>query len=337
MRRSPSRKGLTLFQLLVILAVIAILIGLLLPAVQKVREAAARAQCQNNLKQIVLAVHNYASTYANAIPYLSDAPVTSGLIHPQSILFTLLPDMEQDNMYKAGMGEVKTWTAKIVGGTIATNGFVKSYICPSDLSNSPTAPSALYQPTGKSWVGSSYAANQQVFGMVTRTAGPDSKGNTANIYAVVYNIGNIPDGTSNTVFMTERFALVGTGKTGIPCAWADPPANDALCGGNPLCGPVFAFTLKSGNPVQDPLGREGIGQALPFKGPDGVIKYVYPGPEIGKAPQRATPGSAQSMHVAVVQVAMGDGSARGVSAAVTQKTWLLALQPDDGQPLGSDW
>jgi len=344
------RSGFTLIELLVVIAIIAILIGLLLPAVQKVREAAARTQCQNNLKQMGLAIHDYASTYQNALPYLSDAPTTNALIHPQSILFTILPYIEQDNMYKAGMAQVQTWTGIITGGTINFNGFVKPYVCPSDSSNSTTLALALYQPTGVSWVGSSYAANLQVFGQVQRVAGPDSLGNTALIWAAVFNIWNIPEGTSNTVFISERLALAGTGSTGIPDAWSDPPANDALCGGNPLCGPVFAYVgvpIPNGtNPLVDPLGRCGIGQTLPYTCPGGpqfpaeggmVVNFVYGGPEIGKIPQFGTPGLAQSQHTAVVQVCMGDGSARGVSTAVSQNTWLLALQPNDGQPLGSDW
>jgi prepilin-type N-terminal cleavage/methylation domain-containing protein len=331
------RSGFTLIELLVVISIVAVLIGLLLPAIQKVREAAARTQCQNNLKQIGIAVNLYASDYQDRLPSLSDAPKTNSLLHPQSILFTILPNMEQDNMHKAGMQQVQTWTGAITGGTIQFNGFVKSYVCPSDSSNSTYLALALYQPTNTSWVGTTYAANQQVFGQMVRTTGPDSLGNTAVIYSAVYHIGNIPDGTSNTVFVSERFALAGTGSTGIPNAWADPPANDALCGGNPICGPVFAFTLKAGNPPQDPLGRSGIGQTLPYAGPYGTINYVYPSPEIGIIPQFATPGSAQSQHTAVVQVLMGDGSARGVSTAVTQNTWLLALQPNDGQPLGADW
>src|SRR5271166_3546145 len=102
MTRRERRSGITLFQLLVVIAIIAILLGLLLPATQKVREAAARTQCQNNLKQIMLAIHNYAGTYANSLPALYSAPRVGDQYYPQSLWFTLLPFIEQDNLYKIG-------------------------------------------------------------------------------------------------------------------------------------------------------------------------------------------------------------------------------------------
>ncbi|HVK12398.1 MAG TPA: DUF1559 domain-containing protein, partial [Gemmataceae bacterium] len=145
----PRRSAFTLIELLVVIAIIAILIGLLLPAVQKVREAAARSQCQNNLHQIGLAAHNYASAngklppgYLGAYPDLWTASGT-GFQNAGSLVY-LLPYLEQDNVYRqfltglpAGYLSLNqihpTWSDPAYTDTIAaSNTRIKTYLCPSD-------------------------------------------------------------------------------------------------------------------------------------------------------------------------------------------------------------
>jgi prepilin-type N-terminal cleavage/methylation domain-containing protein len=354
--RLQRAHGFTLIELLVVIAIIAVLIGLLLPAVQKVREAAIRTQCENNLHQIGIAIHNYADAHDTILPYLSDSPSIPWhnipTVHSQSILFTILPFIEQDAMYEAGMTkgaftagitmgtqDMYTWSGVLTVGQIRNNGHVKTYVCPADSSNT------VLIPLADGWVGCSYAANGQLFG-----GGPisnDSIGAEPNdIFPCIYHIGNVPDGLSNTIFFAERFAMAGAvggtiGSQVIYCSWPDAPAAEyaeghggstihgTLCGGNPLCGPMFAYGIFTGKP-NDPIGAV-----------SGVP--AYPAPIIGQDPTSAAPASigtadfVASQHTAVVQVVMGDGSVRGVSSAVTSLTWVRAISPNDGETLGSDW
>ena len=141
-----KRAALTLIELLVVIAIIAVLIGLLVPAVQRVREAAARTQCQNNLKQIVLAVHNYSDTKGGRMPWLTDTTAgTPTRAHIQSLFYAILPHVEQENLYRQ---YVPTDPASYYRDSDINPGLgaqaVNLFVCPSDASNLGTETYGLF-------------------------------------------------------------------------------------------------------------------------------------------------------------------------------------------------
>jgi len=299
-----GRRGFTLIELLVVIAIISILIGLLLPAVQRVREAANRLKCSNNLKQLVLASHNYNDTLSMLPPLTSadNAPTTGN--YNGGILLTLLPFIEQDNLFKIATtvppAPFDTWDPLIGTGVAVRQSPVKIYQCPSDISMANGWSGAQ---VGK-WMGTSYSANFQVFGNLQITG--------TNADSSSYTVATIPDGSSNTVFFAEQYSASTTTGTETTVnagnLWAYPGINWSW-----TFTPVFANSRTFG---------PGIFALMPQKKPTVL---------------QADKRTVQSGHTATIQCAMGDGSVRGVTTSVSNLTWQFAQRAEDGQVLGADW
>jgi prepilin-type N-terminal cleavage/methylation domain-containing protein len=206
-------RGFTLIELLVVIAIIAILIGLLLPAVQKVREAAARTQCSNNLKQMSLATANCSDTNRGLMPPGDGLyPVTQPAANNSyaSVFFHILPYIEQDNAYKKTLqpndphGNNNPFPTYSPFWNVLTAN-ISTYVCPSDPTNIGNG--------GWNSGMSSYAYNAQVF----------------PVYWNGYKRfpASITDGTSNTIFFTEqRAACTGFwpdwGPSIVDASWPQP-------------------------------------------------------------------------------------------------------------------
>jgi prepilin-type N-terminal cleavage/methylation domain-containing protein len=313
-QKKLCRKGFTLIELLVVIAIIAILIGLLLPAVQKIREAANRMSCSNNLKQIALAAHNYQGTNDVLPPgFLGPNPAGStglpftGNEQCVGTLPFLLPYVEQDNLLKSMMSgttpahfmninaaSAPWWNYAETWGAAQTR--VKTFLCPSDsLTSQATMAMAYLWPTASQQCcyGTAFNTTDTVAALgKTNYVASAGYTNTANDpYAGYFGnrsknkIESARDGSSNTILFGE----VGANPASI---WSGSPK--------------LAWTWMSSPPI-----GTGWGGILNTSGSD----YFY---------------EFSSGHTGVVLFAMGDGSIRAFRKPTQYPNIVWAASMSDG-------
>jgi prepilin-type N-terminal cleavage/methylation domain-containing protein len=352
-----GRSAFTLIELLVVIAIIAILIGLLLPAIQKVRDAANRASCQNNVKQLALACHNFESANRVLPPWASSAAGEYGSAH-----FLLLPYLEQENLFRQANGiSFNVRTSPVKGFTCPNDPTAVNGVFTSDAVNypfNPTAPNRI-SVNGIPYGAATYAINAQV-AAAQMVNGHPVKGATS--------LARITDGTSNTVLFAERMAF---------CAGPDYPNPTASPRLNP--GSVtWSIWTRGGKNTTNSNWADGAPAApLPPAtnpaGPDGytwwdcpLFDHVYrdlTNPNAGPGPRSdpnfrqnwdggvVNPGGIQgnprplqcdyrrlqALHNGVMMAGLADGSVRVVNTSISALTWQGVCTPNGGEVLGSDW
>jgi prepilin-type N-terminal cleavage/methylation domain-containing protein/prepilin-type processing-associated H-X9-DG protein len=255
-----QRSGFTLIELLVVIAIIAILIALLVPAVQKVREAAARTQCVNNLKQLGLGLHGFAGTYGNAFP---PSHTTKTSVPPYSTqkhhwCAYILPFIEQGTLYSQ-YDFSKDFDKPSNQAVITVN--IPVFICPSapgPLSRGNVLTDAngvvLPAPLGVLDYGSINQVFPPFYALNGLTAPADPTG--AMQASIATPLVWITDGTSNTILLGEDAGepmnyILGVAQAGATTGdwgWADSGYPFSINGADPTTGAIIKQTASSGNP-----------------------------------------------------------------------------------------
>lgn len=298
------RHGFTLIELLVVIAIIAVLIALLLPAVQQAREAARRSSCQNNLKQIGLAIHNYHDTH------------NSFMVGKYSCCFgtwvvATLPFLEQANAANLYVNSGGTVGVRYGGSPNVENVTARRYpvlTCPSDTPNAPIKPvinSVTYEITSHN-----YAVN---FGATSMTQQADLNGvlfsGAPFADRRVFGIRDMKDGTSNTILVAE--VLQGTGGDLRGFSWWGDASN-------------FTAYLPPNSNEPDRLSSSTYCNNQPAQNlPCAVSTTAAP-----------TMFASRSQHTGGVQLVLGDGSCRFISENINLATWRNLASSRDGQVIG---
>ncbi|MFI4873931.1 MAG: DUF1559 domain-containing protein [Blastopirellula sp. JB062] len=315
---SRLRAGFTLVELLVVIAIIGILVGLTLPAVQQAREAARRAECTNNEKNLLLALINYESTH-KALPMASTVSDASASAHHFSWIAQILPQLEQTALYDRLNFQIPAVSGS---NTALLSTQLELLVCPSDPNGAPGAELGDFSPTnysGAEGYFSSIQGNQFAAGDTRPTAltGTALDSGARMDMNGVFRPGRstkfsqIKDGASNTVFIAETTVAGYDSSTGEERFLSDAYAHTALVG---------AYEAGSGSDALSWLDYDGtsadydgVGTATGPKliAPVYQAQYKINSDEFGAS----TPHN-------VMMAGLGDGSVKAIPLTVDNVVWI---------------
>ncbi len=324
-RQKNARLAFTLVELLVVIAIVAVLIGLLLPAVQQVRVAAARIASANNLKQFGLATHSYNDSYQK-LP--GNLQINAASVQTTATI-ELMPFMELNDLYQQVHAQLDV--SNSLSNSVGT--IVKVYIAPLDAS----LPGHVWNLNGINYAVCNYAANHAVFGDPGSVTGQDDTSASDQGYAGWDNDGRslqtISDGTSNTLLFGEKYGQCNVGGSlwGYRESVGDPvpsPSSDpSYTALSPQLGSPYPTWLRmSFFAVNWSSYDEGANQLNP-------IALV---PQINPTIGHCIPYQLQGFTSGGCQVCMCDGSVRVVPPSINPHTWYAICWPNDGIEVG-EW